>query len=218
MNQAIIQAVAFDLDGLMFNTEELYEIVGRRIVERRDRSLDPELVTQMMGRQANVAIPIMLEWYGFTDTVEDILRETDEIFAEILPNMLRPMPGLLDLLELLNRSGIPAAVTTSSHAAYVQNVIRIAGISHEFQFSLTAEDISQGKPHPEIYLTAAERFGVSPANMLVLEDSENGCKAAVAAGAHAVAVPGDHSRHHDFSGAKLIAESLADHRLLRFFT
>ncbi|MCA9199587.1 MAG: HAD family phosphatase, partial [Planctomycetales bacterium] len=71
MNSITIQAVAFDLDGLMFNTEELYEIVGRRIVERRGRSLDSELVTQMMGRQANVAVPIMLEWYGFTDTVED---------------------------------------------------------------------------------------------------------------------------------------------------
>ncbi len=70
-----------------------------------------------------------------------------------------------------------------------------------------------GKPHPEIYLTAAQRFGISPAEMMVLEDSQNGCLAAAAAGAFVVAVPGEHSREHDFSMASLLVDSLADRRL-----
>jgi beta-phosphoglucomutase-like phosphatase (HAD superfamily) len=78
---------------------------------------------------------------------------------------------------------------------------------------LTAEDVSRGKPHPEIYLTAARRLDVPPQRMLVLEDSENGCRAAAAAGAFAVAVPGDHSRQHDFTSAALVVDSLADPRL-----
>jgi beta-phosphoglucomutase-like phosphatase (HAD superfamily) len=78
---------------------------------------------------------------------------------------------------------------------------------------LTAADVTHGKPHPEIYQSAARRLGVDVAEMLVLEDSENGCKAAVAAGAIAVAVPGGHSRRHDFTGARFIAESLADPRI-----
>jgi beta-phosphoglucomutase-like phosphatase (HAD superfamily) len=78
---------------------------------------------------------------------------------------------------------------------------------------LTSEDIDEGKPHPEIYLTAAARLGIEPAQMLVLEDSQNGCRAAVAAGAITVAVPGPHSRRHDFTGAALVAESLADRRI-----
>ena len=72
----------------------------------------------------------------------------------------------------------------------------------------------QGKPHPEIYLLAARRFGVAPGELLVLEDSQNGCRAAVAAGAVAVAVPAGHSRRHDFTGAALVADTLADPRLL----
>ena len=71
----------------------------------------------------------------------------------------------------------------------------------------------QGKPHPEIYLTAAERFGLEPARMLVFEDSENGCRAAMAAGAFTVAVPTSHSKHHDFNGVGLVADSLADTRI-----
>ena len=78
---------------------------------------------------------------------------------------------------------------------------------------LTFEDIVHGKPHPEIYLLAATRLGIEPARLLVLEDSEIGCRAALAAGAVVVAVPGDHSRTHDFRGVTLVAESLADRRI-----
>ena len=70
-----------------------------------------------------------------------------------------------------------------------------------------------GKPHPEIYHKAAQNFGSSPAQMMVLEDSENGCRAAVAAKAFAVAVPGRHSMHHDFTGATFVADGLADARI-----
>jgi beta-phosphoglucomutase-like phosphatase (HAD superfamily) len=78
---------------------------------------------------------------------------------------------------------------------------------------LTSEDVTEGKPHPEIYLKSAARLGIEPAEMLVLEDSQNGCRAAVAAGAITVAVPGAHSRRHDFTGAALVADSLADPRI-----
>jgi beta-phosphoglucomutase-like phosphatase (HAD superfamily) len=87
------------------------------------------------------------------------------------------------------------------------------GLRDRFGFVLTSADVTHGKPHPEIYESAAERLGVAPAEMLVLEDSENGCRAAVAAGAVVVAVPGSHSRRHDFTGARLVAESLADPRI-----
>jgi beta-phosphoglucomutase-like phosphatase (HAD superfamily) len=86
-------------------------------------------------------------------------------------------------------------------------------LAQRFAFVLAAEDVIQGKPHPEIYEKAARRFGVSAAELLVLEDSANGCRAAVAAGARVVAVPGGHSRRHDFTGAAWIADSLADPRI-----
>ncbi len=80
---------------------------------------------------------------------------------------------------------------------------------------LTSADIVEGKPNPEIYLTAAGRFGLAPGDMLVLEDSHNGCQAAIRAGAFAVAVPAGHSRRHDFTGAAPQIDTLADPRLYR---
>jgi beta-phosphoglucomutase-like phosphatase (HAD superfamily) len=78
---------------------------------------------------------------------------------------------------------------------------------------LAAEDIERGKPHPEIYLQAAGRFGIEPHEMAVLEDSQAGCRAGAAAGALVVAVPGPHSQTQDFTAADLVVESLADPRL-----
>ena len=78
---------------------------------------------------------------------------------------------------------------------------------------MTAEDIHRGKPAPEIYLLAAQRFDVAPAEMMVLEDSANGCRAGVAAGAFTIAVPNRHTRNHNFTGARFVAETLADPRI-----
>jgi beta-phosphoglucomutase-like phosphatase (HAD superfamily) len=83
-----------------------------------------------------------------------------------------------------------------------------------FDFVLTSEDVTHGKPHPEIYLAACARHGRSPAEVLVLEDSAAGCQSAVAAGAYTVAVPGAYGQSKDFAGAALLAESLADPRIV----
>jgi beta-phosphoglucomutase-like phosphatase (HAD superfamily) len=80
---------------------------------------------------------------------------------------------------------------------------------------VTAEDVQHGKPSPDIYLQAAERMGVAPYEMLVLEDSHHGSRAGVASGACTIAVPGEHSQDHDFSGVFLRAQSLADPGILR---
>ena len=207
------RAVVFDLDGLMFNTEELYQEVGSEILRRRGYEFTPELLDQMMGRPSRVALQIMIDTHALRATVEELLAETDEIFPEILQARLAPMPGLLDLMEALERRGLPKAIATSSRRSFVETVLGQFDFQPRFAPILTSEDITEGKPHPEIYLLAASRLGLAPAEVLVLEDSQNGCASAVAAGAQVVAVPGGHSMRHDFSGAVLVAESLADPRI-----
>jgi HAD superfamily hydrolase (TIGR01509 family) len=116
----------------------------------------------------------------------------------------------LELLEALEAADIPKGIGTSSRRKYVDQVLARFGLAGRFRFVLSADDVTHGKPHPEIYLQAARQHGVPPEQMMVLEDSQNGCAAAVAAGAFAVAVPGIHSRTHDFTGAKLVAQSLRE--------
>lgn len=208
-----IRGVAFDLDGLLVNTEELYQHVGGELLARRGRSFEPDLLDRMMGRPQQVSLQIMIDWHGLADSVESLARETHEIFAGLLATRLQPMPGARAIVEELVRRGLPRGVATSSGPDFAHGVLARVGLRDRFDFVLTAADVTDGKPHPEIYLTAATRLGVAPAEMLVFEDSENGCRAAVAAGAVVVAVPGGHSRRHDFTGAALVAESLADPRI-----
>jgi HAD superfamily hydrolase (TIGR01509 family) len=208
-----IEAVAFDLDGLLVNTEELYQHVGTELLRRRGHSFEPDLLDAMMGRPQQVSLKIMIEWHGLADTVETLATETGEIFVSLLDTQLRTMPGAMELLDLLDAHGIARGVATSSGPDFAHDVLGRMGIRDRFAFVLTSADVTHGKPHPEIYQTAAQRLAVDPGVMLVLEDSQAGCKAAVAAGAVAVAVPGGHSRRHDFNGARFVAETLADPRI-----
>jgi len=205
-----LQAVVFDLDGLMFNTEELYQDVGRELLARRGCQLTDELLTQMMGRRSSVSLQIMIDWHQLDATVAQLESETDELFADLLPRRLAPLPGLLELLDSLERAGLPKVIATSSRRAFAVDVLGTFDMEQRFAFVLTSEDVQRGKPDPEIYLLAADRLRLRPGQLMVLEDSENGCRAAVRAGTYAVAVPGTHSDQHDFGGSRLIADSLGD--------
>lgn len=208
-----IDAVVFDLDGLLVNTEDLYQHVGGELLRRRGRTFDGDLLDAMMGRPESVALATMIEWHGLDDTVAGLSAETREIFVDLLDTRLVAMPGAVALVERLVAEGIPRGVATSSGPDFARDVLVRVGLFEHFAFVLTSADVVRGKPDPEMYLAAAGRLGVRPARMLVLEDSQAGCRAAVAAGAVVVAVPGGHSRRHDFSGAVFVAESLADPRI-----
>jgi HAD superfamily hydrolase (TIGR01509 family) len=208
-----IRAVVFDMDGLMFNTEDVYTMAGAELLRRRGHEFTEASKHEMMGLQPRPSFEIMIRRYGLRETWEELAAESNRFFIGALQGRLSPMPGLMELLDALERAGVPKAIGTSSAGELADACLSPFNLRRRFQFVLTAEDIAHGKPDPEIYLTAARRFGVPPGETAVLEDSRNGCLAAVAAGAFAVAVPGEHSQGQDFSLASLIVESLADRRL-----
>jgi HAD superfamily hydrolase (TIGR01509 family) len=206
-------AVVFDLDGLMFNTEDLYQETGRTILARRGREFEPALIDQMMGRPSLKALEIMIEWNKLTDTVEALAAESAEVLFGLLAAQLCPMPGLLKLLDALELASIPKGIATGSGRQFLDRVLEQAQLTNRFAFTIAGDEIQHGKPAPDIYLLAAEKLSLLPQTVLVLEDSQLGCQAAVAAGTYAVAVPSGHSHTHSFPNAKFIAESLADPRI-----
>jgi HAD superfamily hydrolase (TIGR01509 family) len=208
------RAVVFDMDGLMFNTEDVYHEVGTRLMRRRGREYTRELCDAIMGRPPRVCFETMIQWYGLDDRWEAMAAESEEIFISLLDGWLATMPGLLELLDRLEAAGIPKAIGTSSCRRLLHECISRFRLEPRFQFMLSAEDIVHGKPHPEIYLMAAGRFGIQPSEMAVLEDSQAGCHAGAAAGALVIAVPGLHSQTQDFSVADVIVASLADPRMV----
>ena len=205
-----ISAVAFDLDGLMFNTEHVFARAADNMLSRRGLETPPDLLRRMMGRRPPEGMRIMRELCGIRDSVEDLQAEAFAEFFDLLDEHLEPMPGLFELLGLLESLEIPRAVATSSPRDYQLDLMSRVELLPRFAFALTAEDVQNGKPHPEIYLTAAARHGVSASELLVFEDSEAGTNAAAAAGAFVISVPHEHSRSHNFENASRIAESLMD--------
>lgn len=205
-----ILAVAFDLDGLIVNTEHVFHLATVELIEARGIAMPDGLLRAMMGKRPQDSYGIMKEMLGVDDSPEALHDETHERFFRLLEIHLEPMPGVFQLLDRLERLNLPKAVATSSPRDYLADILARFDLTERFEFSLTAEDVVNGKPHPEIYLTAADRHGITPQQMLVFEDSENGTRAGSAAGAFVVSVPHDHSRDHEFSPTGFIADTLRD--------
>lgn len=210
-----IQGVALDMDGLMFDTEPLYHSAANDLLSLRGHRYEDAVRRQMMGQPGPKAIQIMIDYYGMTESWQDVLEESDRIFAGYLKEDLKPLPGLYELLDLLDQLGVPYGVATSSRRLFAEEILGRGGVIPRLQFLMTGDDVKHGKPDPEMYLAAAAKMSIPPEQMLVLEDSGNGVLSAVTAGAQTVAVPGEHSRDHDFTGTILVADSLADPKLLQ---
>jgi pseudouridine-5'-monophosphatase len=205
-----LRGVAFDMDGLLVNTEELYTQVGSSILERRGKNFTRELKNAMTGLPGPQAFALMIEWENLDDDIEMLELESRAIFENILPTQLRLLEGVASLLDRLDALGLPRCIATSSSPEFANKVLTQVQIIHRFDFIITSRDVQRGKPNPDIYWAAAQGMKVLPEQMIVLEDSHHGCRAGVQSGACTIAVPGPHSIDHDFTGAHLQATSLAD--------
>ncbi len=208
-----IQAVAFDFDGLLINSEDVFEKAGDELLARRGHRHTPEVRALMLGKRADEAFTALIEHLSLPDSVEELTAEVGVLFRSHAEGTLALMPGVLPLLDRVREAGLPAAVCTSSGGRYLRETLDRFGLRDRFELLLGAEDVTHGKPHPEIYRTAAERLGAPVASLLVLEDSGTGCAAGVASGAMTVAVPNRHTAAMNFAGAALIADGLSDPRI-----
>lgn len=201
------------MDGVLANSEDVYELTGTETLRRRGKMFDDELRHRMMGLPTMKALQLMIDHHGLDDTPEAIARESEQTFWELAADRLAPMPGVAAIFDRLDAAGVPRGVVTSGTRGYAERILRIVGVRDRLKFVITADDVKIGKPDPEPYLMAAEEHGVPPEAMLVLEDSRIGSRAGIAAGAYTVAVPSPHTVGHDFEGVAFVADTLSDPRL-----
>ena len=175
-----IQAIAFDMDGLLLNTEHLYDVVINDLLSTRGQSFTRETKLAMMGRGAQPALKILKERHNLTDDWTSLAQEIESRLIRILPDKLGLMPGVQILLDKIKQCDRPAVVVTSSPRSFAVTALRQVDILERFEFLVCGEDVEQGKPAPDIYLKAAEKLGVPPHQILALEDSQTGSRAAVA--------------------------------------
>ena len=185
-----IEAIIFDMDGLMLDTEPLYRIAWKRASAECGFELTDEIYTSLVGRGRKDAERTLAETFGpeFSPEKFRVLaaRYEEEEFAG--PPMPKK-PGLDELLAFLEQMNLPLAVATSTERRLTLPRLARAGLLSRFDAVATGDEVSRGKPFPDLFLLAARRLGAEPSSCLVLEDSEAGVFAARAAGMQVFQVP-----------------------------
>jgi HAD superfamily hydrolase (TIGR01509 family) len=183
-------AVIFDMDGLLLDTET---IALKAFVEAcREQGLNPDLAVyhQCIGTTYARTRQILQEGYGPDFPYDAISKSWNQKFTNAVENF--PIPkkdGVVELLEYLETASIKKAIVTSTRRPSALKMLGNAGILKYFEFVIGGDQIANGKPHPEIYLTACQKLGEKPADCLALEDSENGVRSALAAGLTVIQIP-----------------------------
>lgn len=182
-------AVIFDLDGLLFDTEQLYQDAIMAAAIELGHDMTPAIFRTMIGRPLAQTRAFLSETYGNSFPVDELLAAWHRHFAEIVETRLAVKPGVHELLDTLDMLALPRGIATSSSHKTVQHHLGAHNLGSRFHHVVASGDYAAGKPAPDPYLMAAERLGADPANCLALEDSHNGVRSAAAAGMMTVMVP-----------------------------
>ncbi len=203
------QAVVFDNDGLLLDTEAAWTRAEEDLFARRGRAFTAEHKRALIGSSPTTSA-VMLE--AMLDSPGEGEALTDELHALVMAEVLAgvpPRPGALELVDALRAAGVRLAVASNSRREFVEHALRTAGLADgRFDAVVTADDVAAPKPAPDLYLSACSALGAAPERCAALEDSAVGVASAVAAGLYVVAVP--YFADARIEGASLTAGSLAD--------
>lgn len=203
----MIRAIIFDVDGLMIDSEPLAMEAWQTVVNPFGRRIDDVLFEQMLGVRQVECAAMLLARFRLPLTAEALMYRRNEAMLASLPGWVKAMPGLHELVVKSRVRGLKRAIATSSELRYVAIVLRELNLG-AFDVQVVAEDVTHGKPAPDVYLLAAQRLGLPAAQCLALEDAPNGVAAAKAAGMTGVAVPNEYTRSLDLSAADAVMPSL----------
>jgi len=203
-----LNAVIFDLDGLLIDSEPLQISAWREYLNGIGAELTEGLLARMYGLRLSDAAKVVVDALELDISPEQVAHERDALFLQSVPGNIQPCRGAIELVAELRLRGMPTALATSGHRRYVDLALDSAGIPRAFDAEVTGEMVSKGKPDPETFLTAAKMLGVDPEACLVLEDSPNGVLAAKCASMLCVAVPNADTHGLDLSAADAVLSGL----------
>jgi HAD superfamily hydrolase (TIGR01509 family) len=204
-----MRAVVFDMDGLMIDTEGLYWAVGRQMAREFGKEVQDDTLGRMMGRAPLDSVSIYARELGLSQSPAELLEIREARVMQEIRKGVEPMPGLLEVLREF-KPRFKFAIATSAPMRFLNVILDGMGLRHYFDALQTSDDITHGKPHPEIYLKAMAQIGIPPAECFVLEDSSNGALAGKRSGAYVIAVPSQYTRSQDFQFVDFLAGNLLD--------
>jgi HAD superfamily hydrolase (TIGR01509 family) len=197
-------ALIFDMDGLMVDSEPLWQRVEHQIAAQHGASWSDELALQCVGTGLPNTARVMIEELGLPLGIDEGARLLVETFSARV-HELELKPGMLELLEASN--GLKRAVASSSSRSLIDRVLEHFELVPRFDVVMSGESVPRSKPAPDLFLAVAERLGVAPARCVVLEDSLAGVQGARAAGIAVIGIP-EHQHERIAASADLVADDL----------
>lgn len=178
----------FDMDGLLFDTEVLYNNGWKKVAEAHGLSLDPRMLDETRGAGGAVMYGIVNRYWPGADAPR-MLEEVFEYAQSVLAKNVPVKKGVRELLKYLKESGVKTAVASSSSLDLIINNLKVARIDSYFDVVVSGRQVTCGKPAPDIFLLAASKLGLKAEDCYVLEDAPNGVYAGVRAGCSTIMVP-----------------------------
>jgi HAD superfamily hydrolase (TIGR01509 family) len=206
----VIEGVVFDLDGLLLDSEQVWDAAREELADERGGQWHPQAQRDMMGMSSP-------EWSRYMHDVIGLPEPPEEINAEVVSRLERRyrehlpvIPGAQEAVERLAERW-PLALASSSNRELIDLALHLMGIADRFQTTVSSEEVARGKPAPDVYLEAARRLGVEPTRAAAIEDSHNGIRAAKAAGMRVIAIPNKHFPPDEeaLAQADVVLENLA---------
>ena len=184
----MIDAVVFDLDGVIIDSEHVWDDVRQQLAEERGGRWHEEASRDMMGMSSPEWSRYMHDVIGLRESPEEINAEVVRRMEEIYRASLPLIPGAAEAVERL-AARWPLGLASSSNRELIDFVLDVSGLGRLFQATVSSEEVPRGKPAPDVFLEAARRLAVSPERCAAVEDSENGIRSAKAAGMRTIAIP-----------------------------
>jgi HAD superfamily hydrolase (TIGR01509 family) len=187
-SQRMQEGVIFDMDGVLFDTERLYQEVWKELAEENGYQLDAAFPKRIAGTSGRKTNEVLEEFFPGVDSdrmIEECRRRMEKRLQAGAP-MKR---GVREILTFLKKSGVKIAIASSNRREMIERNLEKAGIRMFFDQIACGADVQHGKPAPDIFLLAAERLNLAPEHCYVFEDGFNGVRAADAAGCRCIMVP-----------------------------
>jgi HAD superfamily hydrolase (TIGR01509 family) len=207
----VIEAVVFDLDGLLLDSEQVWDEVREAFTRERGGRWHEQAQSDMMGMSSTEWSRYMHDELGLPEPPEELNRLVVERMEERYRERLPLIEGAVDAVRRIGERW-PLGLASSSNRPLIDLALELMGVADLFKVTVSSEEVGRGKPAPDVYLEAARRLGARPEKVVAIEDSANGIRAAKAAGMRVVAIPNPHfpPPGEVLAQADLVLESLAE--------
>lgn len=206
------RAFIFDMDGVLVDSENLYKILEKELFEEVGVTISPEEHFSYQGCSNPVMWSRIIERHRLSDSLDELVQLTENKVIKYFSSLpeIHPMPGVIQLLNFLKSRGIKLALASSSTIDVIRIVLAKSGLDKHFSIIADCTEAGAGKPDPAIFVLARKKLDLPEDQCVVIEDSTNGIKAALAAGMYCVAFNGPGSEHQDQSAAHLVIRNFSE--------